>query len=56
MKDRYIKRANGHWIKKGPGKLKLFLSEKVPSAAMPQRAYDLAAGRSSYDTSSPNPD
>ena len=55
MKNKYIRKPDGAWVRKKPGKLKVFLAESVASAPMPQKIYDLAARRSSYGSTGAEP-
>ncbi|MFC1605113.1 ThiF family adenylyltransferase [Planctomycetota bacterium] len=56
MKNRYIRKPDGGWIRKKPGKLKQFLAESAAWTPMPQEVYDLAARHSSYESTGAEPD
>jgi len=56
MKGKHIKTNYSGRLRKTPGKLKSFLAERVPSAPIPQKIFDLAAVRSSYASIGAEPD
>ena len=54
-KKDYIKKPNGERVKKGYGKLKLFLAQNAVSAQVPQRIHDFVTKQSSYENTAAQP-